>query len=93
MNDPEWEEAVKNLKDDHERREFAIESFGNAEPSDPTKNMTYHGYLRQQLRLKEGIEDEENPEAEDYIGEGLRIEMVWLNNWRMMIMTKKKKSN
>ena len=49
INDPEWEK-VKNLKDDEERRNFAIDSFNNIQPGDPTKNMTYYGFFRQQLR-------------------------------------------
>ena len=52
LNDPGWD-TVRNLKDDHERRQFAISSFGNIEPADPTKNMSYHGYLRQQLRIQQ----------------------------------------
>ena len=52
MNDPGWD-TVRNLKDDHERRQFAIASFGNIEPADPTKNMSYHGYLRQKLRIQQ----------------------------------------
>jgi len=72
LNDPGWD-TVRNLKDDHERRQFAISSFGNIEPADPTKNMSYHGYLRQQLRIQQGISDEENPKADEYIGEGLKI--------------------
>lgn len=49
INDPEWEE-VKSLKNDHERRQFAIKSFGNIEPANPSNNLTYHGFRRKYLR-------------------------------------------
>ena len=52
INDPEWEK-VKNLKDDAERRQFAIDTFNNFQPGDPTKNMTYYGFFRQQLRREQ----------------------------------------
>ena len=52
INDPEWEK-VKNLKDDAERKQFAIDSFNNIQPGDPTKNMTYYGFFRQQLRREQ----------------------------------------
>ena len=52
INDPEWEK-VKNLKDDAERKQFAMDSFCNMQPGDPTKNMTYYGFFRQKLRREQ----------------------------------------
>jgi len=73
INDPEWEK-VKNLKDDAERKQFAIESFGNIQPGDPTKNMTYYGFFRQQLRREQDLPPEEiDALKDDLIGEGGRI--------------------
>ena len=73
INDPEWEK-VKNLKDDAERKQFAIESFNNFEPGDPTKNMTYYGFFRKHLRLNDKLPIEEFDEVvgDDLIGEGIR---------------------
>jgi hypothetical protein len=73
INDPEWEK-VKNLKDDAERKQFAIDSFNNIQPGDPTKNMTYYGFFRQQLRREQDLPPEEiDALKDDLIGEGGRI--------------------
>ena len=54
LNDPGWD-TVRNLKDDAERRQFAIDSFGNWEPGDPLKNMTFYGFLRQKLQKEDEV--------------------------------------
>ena len=55
INDPNWDE-LRNLQSDEERRLFAMRNFGNWQPANPMKNLTYYGYLRQSLQKKDNIE-------------------------------------
>ncbi len=54
INDPGWEE-VKNLRSDQERKQFAMNSFGNLEPGNPQVNLTFHGFRRRNKARMEGL--------------------------------------
>ena len=69
IDDPRWEE-VKKMKTDRERKEYAMKEFGNIAPADPTKSLTYFGFARAQIALKEGLE----PDDKDYIRHPIRLE-------------------
>ena len=48
INDAAWD-RMRSLRNDQDRKLFAMKAFGNARPADPTKNLGYFGYLRKQL--------------------------------------------
>ena len=48
INDRGWEK-MKNLRNDRDRKFFAMKAFGNKKPADPTKNLGYHGFFRKRL--------------------------------------------
>ena len=45
INSREWD-IMRNLSTDGDRRRRAMDAFGNSEPADPTKNLSYFGFLR-----------------------------------------------
>lgn len=70
IDDPRWEE-IKKLKNDRERKAYAMREFGNVSPADPTKCLTYYGFLRSQKANEKGLE---SPNDKDYIRHSIRIE-------------------
>ena len=70
IDDPQWEE-IKKLKNDRERKAYAMKKFGNISPADPTKCLTYYGFLRSQKANKQGLA---SPTDKDYIRHSIRIE-------------------
>ena len=65
INDQEWDK-VKNLRTDQDRKLFAVRAFGNAHPADPTKNMSYFGFLRKKLGL--GAQDAPSRDIKKNVG-------------------------
>jgi hypothetical protein len=51
---PEWEE-VKVLRSDYDRKKYAMRKFGNRIPADPSRNLTFHAYLRKNLLDKANV--------------------------------------
>ena len=54
INDQRWNQ-LKSLQNDRERKNYVTQKFGNLESGDPTRNMTYHGFLRDNLRRLNGM--------------------------------------
>ena len=54
IDDPRWEE-IKILRNDRERKQYAMRAFGNVEPADPTRCLSYFGFLRKQIAKEKNI--------------------------------------
>ena len=60
INSQEWD-IMRNLSSERDRRQHAMNAFGNSKPANPTKNLSYFGFLRKRLTLRREIKQTYDP--------------------------------
>ena len=60
INSQEWD-IMRNLSSERDRRQHAMNAFGNSKPANPTKNLSYFGFLRKRLTSRREIKQTYDP--------------------------------